>query len=654
MVFHVKQNEAQTAKVETEIGRAIVAAGGRRIHSCCLKEIAYHAVLAELPVRAIRPIVERSQNSIAGLKTLHHIRPQSLSATIGVGEPVPVGPLLRPQPNLPPILALLDGVPISAHPLLAGRLSVDDVFALEADTPAANRVHGTAMASLMVLGDRNRQETPLPRRIHVVPVMTWNGHNESLPDRQLIIDVIYQAVIHMLDGTEPSAPDVLIINLSLGNTRWPFHGRMSPWARLLDHLAWRYGVLFIVSAGNVADKFLIPSYATSALFNSAPPAARAKATLRGVDALMAERRIIAPAETVNGITVGALNEDAVPAVHRTATAYALYPYPQLSMANPSSRFGPGFANGIKPDILMPGSREHLRVVTSGQGLEVQPAPAARAFGLKVAAPTVAGQAAREAYISGTSAAAALASRTCHRIHDALETAYGNDFIGLSRHHRAVILKALLVHPARWPDQTASLIRETIGPADPRQHVRQKDNIRRFLGYGTVDGDDAVACAADRATFWATGAINPEQSVVVDVPIPMCIGGKAQPHAVWATGAWFTPVRAERQRYRAGRLTIIEPEGLGKLKVESSKNQPDQNQIKRGTVISRRWEGQSAPVVNNGMTFRLVVQRELDSGDIIDDPIPFGLAVTLAMPGMIDLYDQVRARLDVSNLARVRP
>ena len=89
----------------------------------------------------------------------------------------------------------------------------------------------------------------------------------------------------------------------------------------------------------------------------------------------------------------------------------------------------------------------------------------------------------EHFTDGTSAAAALASRTCHQIHDALETAYGDAFMTLTHAQRATLLKALLVHTASWPQAASELIKQVLGPADNRQHVRQRDNIRRFLGYG---------------------------------------------------------------------------------------------------------------------------------------------------------------------------
>ncbi|MBY3027291.1 hypothetical protein HFO74_35030 [Rhizobium laguerreae] len=107
--------------------------------------------------------------------------------------------------------------------------------------------------------------------------------------------------------------------------------------------------------------------------------------------------------------------------------------------------------------------------------------------------------------------------------------------------RAVLIKALLAHPARWSNAAAGLVKELLGPFGQGQALRQKDNIRRFLGDGVFDSDDAVACAPDRATFWCVGSLSRERSVDVLVPIPAVIGGHARAHSVSATLAWFTPV-----------------------------------------------------------------------------------------------------------------
>ncbi|MDU0961346.1 MAG: hypothetical protein E7A86_40260, partial [Bradyrhizobium sp.] len=82
----------------------------------------------------------------------------------------------------------------------------------------------------------------------------------------------------------------------------------------------------------------------------------------------------------------------------------------------------------------------------------------------------------------------------------LEDVYGEEFLVLPHHQRAALIKALLVHTAIWPADSTSPIKQVLGPPENRQSGRQKDNIRRFLGYGLVDADAAVYCAEDRATF----------------------------------------------------------------------------------------------------------------------------------------------------------
>lgn len=629
------------ARSEEEVRAAVIAREGRIISRARIDDIAYHALLVDLPVWAVRQIIEQSVEGVAGLEPVMHIRPQSLATTIETADAEPLEGGAADVPRGEPILALLDGVPVAGHPLLAGHIVLDDVFDLEPQALVANRTHGTAMASLIVHGDRNRREAPLPRRIHVVPVL---GNHDAFPADRLVVDMIYLALTRMRAGETPTAPSVILVNLSLGNRRRPFHGQLSAWARLLDRLAYRFGVLFIVSAGNVGDSFGVPDFGDSAAFEAADGRERAIGMVRALGAIVADRRLLAPAETVNGITVGACNEDAIESTARLAAHVNVDPFPDHRLANPSSTLGPGFARSVKPDVLMPGGREHVMVVGSHDHIDVRPAGPSRLAGLKVAGPPAAGRENSETYTCGTSAATALAARTCHRIHDALEANYGELFTGLTHHQRAVLLKALLVHPAQWPGASAALVREVLGPPDGRQHVRQKDNIRRFFGFGWVDADDAVACAEDRATFWAAGTLPRERVVNIVVPVPQVIAGHARLHSLSATLAWFTPVSPGRKRYRTCRLKILEPAGLDDLAVRAHGDQPDTNQTNRGTLFTRCWRGDRAPIVGPDHSIVLTVQRDPDQGGTVDDPIPFGLAVTIAMPGLIGVYEQVRQRL----------
>ena len=225
---------------------------------------------------------------------------------------------------------------------------------------------------------------------------------------------------------------------------------------------------------------------------------------------------------------------------------------------------------------------------------------------------------------------------------------------MSGTHRAVLIKALLVHPARWPQEAAALLKRLLGPFGKGQASRQKDNIRRFLGYGMYDADDAVACAADRATFWCVGDLGRDRSVDVVVPIPVAMGGQARPHSISATLAWFAPVLPGRKSYRSVRMKILEPRELDGLAVSGLGSQPDMNQTNRGTVFTRQWSGDRAAVITEGMTMTLKIQRDPDPATSVDEAVSFGLAVSLEMPGELRLYDQVRTRLQLRPPQRATP
>ena len=104
----------------------------------------------------------------------------------------------RPLPtNAEPIAAIFDAIPVQAHPLLTGRLSIDDPDDLEARA-VGGRIHGTAMASLVLHGDLNDAPTPLTRRVYFRPVMYSPAFGDEIFDNnKLVIDVIVGAVMRM-------------------------------------------------------------------------------------------------------------------------------------------------------------------------------------------------------------------------------------------------------------------------------------------------------------------------------------------------------------------------------------------------------------------------------------------------------------------------
>lgn len=225
---------------------AVREAGGQIVDRASIPEIAYEAALVDVPADAARQIMEREDSQLVFCDDVMFVRPQTtLSLLRGTEDSEAGNPLAGPLPgDNPPIAALFDGVPVQGHVLLQDRVVLDDPDDLDARSVVAGRHHGTAMASLIVHGDRQLAEPALQRSIYLRPVLYASADDaEEHPVRdRLVVDTIYRAVLRMREGDQeggPAAPAVFVVNLSLGDRRRPFAGPISPWAPCWT--IWRIG-----------------------------------------------------------------------------------------------------------------------------------------------------------------------------------------------------------------------------------------------------------------------------------------------------------------------------------------------------------------------------------------------------------------------------
>lgn len=634
LVFRKSGDRAEASEKETR--ERIQQANGRVINRSRRPEFGYHALLVDLPAAEIRRIAKLSPTSLAGVDPVVSIVPQSLGTVEGAGDRIAADEH-RPAPQNPvPIAGILDAVPVQAHPLLRDYLISEDPQDLEARA-VGERVHGTAMASLVIHGDLNDLPTPISRRVYFQPVMYASASgDERFQEDKLIIDVIVAAVMHM---RENGGEEVIVVNLSLGDRTRPFSGRISTWARALDYLAFSYHILFLVSAGNADDKIILHDSADEAAFLQLEAAERGRAIFRGLDAAKAARRILAPADTVNGLTVGAWHRDAAEEFPGNSP---FSPYQDEKMPALPSRLGSGLHRATKPELLMAGGRQPVVIEPASAPATLIPhRNPSRYWGLRVAAPPKDGSSNEQHFTMGTSAATALATHTAHRIFDALEGAYPALVKPMALSERAVLVKALLVHAASWQG-SENFIRPIIDPDEEQHHEHWRSEVSRHLGYGFVEPDDSVACSDDRATLWATGELEPDGAALFSIPIPAAFGTDAGPREVRATLAWFTPILPGHLAYRSVRLKLISlsEEALEVAGIGSTTAQPSHTQVERGTVVHRRWRGEDIGASGDTAFVTLKVQREPDTGTPIDEAIPFGLAVTVMMPGAVKVYDQV--------------
>ena len=626
-------------------------AGGRLIDSASIPEVAYEAWLVDLPARGLRHLVDR-EDVIALSDAVMVVRPQSsVSFSTAVDEAqVGAPPALPLEPLGPPIAALFDGVPVERHALLDGRLRIDDPDELERRSDVAKRIHGTMMASLIVHGDRNGDEPPLGREIYVRPVLVPDpsGESEEFPPDRLLIDTIYRAVKRMKKGDaegEATAPEVFLVNRSLGDRRRPFSRPISPWARLLDYLAARYGILFLVSAGNIECPLPVSDSETLFEFEDSTPLQRRQLVLRALGQERSRRTLLSPAEALNVLTVGAWHHDGVT---EERPDYALSPLGDGTGPNITSAMGLGYRNVVKPDIMMPGGRELARVTTVGGEPALKAAKPGRFFGLRAAAPDVGGDLQREGATGRTSTATALATRAASGLFEALlDDENGGLLEDVDPAYYGVVVKALLVHRARW-GQEAEELRELYRPGGRGRHVEHMDNIARVIGYGYPNVEEAATCASNRATLVGHGEVSADH-VVADyrVPLPHSLERLERPRSVTCTLAWFSPVNVRHRMYRRAKLDLLAGSNLNGDKgfVERTKLQPSHQSIRRGSLVHVHYEGhEAASFVDDGY-LHFTVSCSAPAGEF-DDAVRYGLAVTIEADEGIRVYEEVRQQLTV--------
>lgn len=632
---------AKNQSASNEIHALVAELNGSVIHELLIAEIAYHGFLIEMPAAGAQQLLNNAASLLLSERVMF-FRPQG-QASVRAGEALSNVPdIATPQSvaSGPPIVAMLDGLPLANHPRLQGRLIIDDADDWAADYPVVNRLHGTSMASLIAWGGLDSAGTAIPNPIYVRPILRpthdQNPSEESTPNNRLLLDLVHAAVRRMFEdglGVPAAAPTVKVINLSVGDQYRPFSGELSPWARLLDWLSYKYKVLFIVSSGNRADNLIlqIPRETLHTMTADQQAIASMQALLREDS----HRRLLAPAESVNALTVGACYSDGsvFPGV---PGRFALFHENGIA---PYSCIGPGFRRAIKPDILLPGGRvlyaerpTSPEAETHVNGVWNTP----RAPGHKVAAPP--DDSGDTVYTRGTSSAAALATRGAAQAFAVLETLRAGDMNKLPIRYDAVLIKALLAHGASLGDLEQQIL--SARPEVDHWHAKRR-LVSRYAGYGPTDIDRALTCSEQRATMLGVGDLRNKKALEFLVPVPEALNATVLRRRLTVTLAWLTPVNSRHSKYRTARLWVDfpnDPLRLTRLEGESK-------QLQLGTLQHEIWEGDGAVPIVGGQNLVVRVSCVADAGRLVD-AAEFALCVSLEVAEGVELpiYEQVRARV----------
>jgi hypothetical protein len=493
------------------------------------------------------------------------------------------------------------------------------------------------MVSAAIWGDRGSNDAQAALRpVLVRPILRPCDETmdrvEELPVEVLAPDLMRRAFRDLFEdgagGIPASAPEIAIINLSVGDPATPFDTVLSSWARTIDWLSYRYGVLVVVSAGNYTSLDLAPS--DSAQLAALTGDARRQATLEVLDRQQNQRRLIAPAESINALTIGATHDDAT---QGSPLGYRVDPNDGLTSVSPVSATGSGYRRSLKPDLAAPGGRAYFASggLTSSV-INFRPAGTVGP-GVKVAAPN----AGRETYTLGTSVSAALVSRHAARLYDIVEAV--TEGTQITRRQRASAIKALLVHGVGgFDDLTASAL-----------------PLERAVGNGILLRDFSDGCATNEAVLLFLGQIGATQEQELTIPLPDGLSVR-EAKRIDTTLAWLSPVNWRHRQYRRAALSFVKPEGPIPDVGTASGVSADASKAGAATVQHLRWSMEKAWASGQGSAITIRVKCYEQAGGLYGELIDYAAVASIWVAPTIgvDVYSQVRDQIRTPVIVQPTP
>jgi hypothetical protein len=526
-------------------------------------------------------------------------------------------PVRAPSAGAPGVVVLDSGL-TSGHPLLAPAVGDAQGFVPGMGAEDATG-HGTLVAGIALYHDvdaclSNRRFEP-SLRIFSGRIVEPN----DVPETQFVENRIVEAVEYFTREYHCK-----VFNLSFGDARKPYvAGHVRGLAAVLDSLSRKYGVLFVVSAGNFEGTDNEPNW-----LEEYPDY-----LLENDDA-----RVIDPAPALNVLTVGSLARYETPRIGiRFPNDPAYQPIARKDGPSPFTRTGLGPNGAIKPELVDYGGNAYVDTRVSPQRPrgqkelgEIGPAHDYLASGRMFSVD------------SGTSYAAPKVAHIAGRL------------IAQYPDASAALLRALVVAHSQVPESTRGLIAED-------------GKLRRLVGYGKCDPERALYSEENRVTLLAESSIAENEHHFYEVPIPedFLRPPARRPRRVTVSLAYTPIVRRTRIQYRASEMGFrlvrrgsveevvrvfrqTAPEDQETVISEYGSLRPTSKQRSKGTVqaatgtfqqVDSRWTGKRLFVV--------VTRTVLEWAAGLAEQEPYALVVVLEdaeLEGQVRYYTQIQQML----------
>ena len=633
-------------EVEDNIKNIVIQVGGEIFSCSVIPEIEYHAILAAVPREYAQKIIDREEVALVIAEPIMFLKPCVQAIFSSDNNNFSDSNSFSVPTNVieDPIIAMFDGAPQANHPLLKGMLTVDDPDGFESFYEVRERVHGTSMASLILRGQDMSIIEEKIRKVYVRPIMkpeTWNNKvMEYIPDDFLLVDKIHEAVRRLFEPEAGQvASNVRIINLSIGIRYREFYNIISPLARLLDWLSYKYRVLFIVSAGNHPDE--IETGIDFNNFKNLSDEEKDSIIIKFIDQDIRNKRLLSPAESMNALTVGAIfadnnDENPIGSLAKLCSDNIPAVY---------SSFGSGINNAIKPDIFFPGGRNFVHEDYMHRGMVKWRESSTRAPGISSAAPGLTmGAIVNKAFSFGTSDATALVTNKAQECYAVLDEIFMKETgMGVPNEYVAVLIKAMLAHGASWNgwDKMFQGVLNISG-------TNAKNALHRYLGYGEPDVDKVKECTKEQVTLIGFGDIAQDKAFIYSIPIPIEFHEKRLKRKLTVTLAYLSPIHPSSIKYREKQVWMTINNGNSLI---GSRVEYDYHAVQRGTLQHEIFENNSIEVWDIDESIELKINcRGCASENNPEMLIPYALFATFEMaPDCgVEVYQKVVTKVQTKN------
>lgn len=546
-----------------------------------------------------------------------------------------------PAPDAARVCILDSGINTN-HPLLKSAMGEGQSFVAGQDE-FDEAGHGTAVAGIALYGDVEACE-----RSNFWRPEFWLYNGKVMRKCLQTHNAVYDE--HTVEATLTEAVEYFvalgcrIFNLSLGNTNAPYDGtHIRGLAYILDMLARKHNVLFVVSTGNFRGA-------------EEPPRPINSWREEYPEYLLHEQSVIIdPAPALNVLTVGS--------VARHNATYDSQRYPEIHQLSPASdgqpspftRHGPSVKGALKPELLAPGGNLACPVHQAGY----QWKPDMRGLGVLTLNHQFQGNTIFKE-ISGTSFSAPYITHLAGRLLNEYPEASAN------------LLRAMLVNHASLPSEVDSTFSQGLKEAYKTSKTTWHRDISRDVGgYGLVVESDLFRSSDHCVVLMCEQAIEKDSCQFYELPLPASFLRRARGvRELSVTLAYSPAVRTTRLDYLATQISYRLVKGESLEAVQKSFNHESQDEEKtrnddalsnrdisaqirsRGTVQSSRWVFKQRDPAERWFVVVTRQDREWNHPDVLEME-PYALVVTVADRDneRAQLYTEIQATIALQVQAR---